>query len=658
MSRRHDADDGAVAITTAILLTVLILLAAFLVDLGATRADARVDQLLADSSVMAGALTEDDAQQQCQSVVDYYAANISAVPTGSPTCATVFGSPWDCDDTTTWAVVPPTAVYTVGDQTLEITIPVPDGDPAMTVGGQQVTSNDASPCDRIKVSVRQTNDYTFGGAAGAGGGGSSVNDAVAIRYTSPEPQIFPSLIVLDEKACDVLSAGGGGRDGLVDIRDGLPWDHDGDPTTGDITPRGIITVDTTADGTVESYEGASNCGAKRAIIVNGGSCIAASGDIFSFGLAEGAAGNVYLTSDLRSNACQPDGSGGYHRGLWPKPDSGDPIGRKQVDWRFNCRSSYPSVGNPSTAGTTNRYPAAAHATSDRHGPCPKAGERPSFIDEIYSQLDSGPASSLGFISTGGGACPDDIRYDGTTLEFRNGAGPWTAYLDPSPYTPGRVRIACNIGSNDDLDLDGASYVYFDSRIWASTAELAISGPNATTTPDASDSRTGAVVYFPDSGIESIGDVELLDVFVYVDTGYVDMGDNDEVTWYGMVLSDDETRAGIDGACGSYVTLELDADPTNDLDLPPPGCFAPLSLWSNGVTNNKPHKLGGTGTLKVAGTFFTPNAEQVMSGGPASEFTGSQFYANFLRVTGGAQMVMVPSPNSNIPEDPPAPALIR
>lgn len=655
-------EDGAVAITTALVLTVLILLAAFLVDLGGTRADARVDQLLADSSVMAGALTEDTAQQQCEAAVAYYAANVSATPSGAPDCATVFPSGWKCKDTSTWPVSPPIAVYVVGDYTMEITIPVPDSDPAMTVGGQQVTDDDADQCDRMKISVQRTRDYTFGGAAGAGSGGASVNDAVAIRFTPPEPEIFPSLIVLDEKACDVLSSGGGGSDGLVYVENGDLWDHDGDASTPDIFPEGIITVDTTADGTVESYEAASNCGAKRAIIVNGGACIAAEGDIFSFGLAQGAAGNVYSTSDLNANACIDSGSG-PQRGLWPEPQGGDPIGRKQIDWRFNCRGSYPEVGDPSIGGTENRYPAAAHATPDRHKPCPEAGDdpgdRPAFIDEIYAKLDGGPAASLGFISTGGGQCPGNIRYDGLTLETStDGGATWTPISPPPVYVPGRVRIACTVGSNDVLDLRGVRYAYFNSPISASTAELTIHGPNANINAVHDPARTGAVVYFPDSGIERIGDVELLDVFVYVDFGYVQAGDNDELTWQGMVLSLPEVRVGMDSDCADYVVLQTDADDLNDPDLPPPGCFAPLALWSNGVQFNRPHRLGGGGALVVSGTFFTPNAEQVLAGGPSSDFIGSQFYANFLRATGGAQMVMKPSPSSNIPEPPPEPGLIR
>lgn len=616
---RH-GEEGAVAITTAIVLIVLILLASFLVDLGSSRADARADQLLADSSVMAGALTEGSAEAQCEAAIDLYAVNLSSTATPLPAaaCADVFPEmTWACTDATddpdpaTWTA-PTSAVYEIGDFTMEVTIPVPDDDPAMVVGGQVINPNiDANPCARIKITVQRTRDYVFGGAAGVASSGGSRNDAVAVRYTPAEPDTFASLIVLERDDCPGLSGNGGTK---ISVDDGPDWDHDGDPGTPDVPSPGIITLDTFATGSDCSPNQNSGSNADKAVKAGATGCISATGHIYSLAVLRNNAARAYSTAQL-----VPCGSGS----LAPRPEPGAAVGRRQIDHRFNCLTSYPA----STTPDGQRYPRADHATADRHGSCGDVAARPPFIDQLHGALDSGDISlSHSFTPVGGaGNCPA-INVDGVA------AG-----------TP-RLWIRCNVGGNQ-FQLTNVDYVVFDQPISFSNAVPVITGRPG----------HGAVVYFRNGGIIRAGDLSFTDTFVYIDNGYVDLGDNDDVMWKGLPFTTGaEVRARMHTQCVPYATAHENGLPLPS-DLPYPSCFAPLALWSNGSTE---HQLGGGGALTVEGTFFTPNATTKIFGNDGQVLDGAQFFSNVLEANGGKTFSLTPDPLTGVPVPPPAPGLIR
>lgn len=635
-------EEGAVAITTALLLIVLILLASFLVDLGSTRADARADQLLSDAAVMAAAHTDGTVVEQCKAAVAFYAANISAGPVDDSPCDSL-GVTIPCtDDPPTPTPPETTPPITIGDFTMVVTHPVPNDDPAMEV--QEVEStHDARPCSRIKVEVTRTRDFVFGPAGGVSGSGSSVNDAVAIRLMPGEPDVFASLIVMEPEACLVLDATGGADIQVVD-GDPYPVDHDNDPATPDImvTPEGIITVDTLATGGT----GSENCntGGTLAIIAPASGCISATGTIFSYGLLDGNPAKVYDPAHVGPDPCNTGDR------LTPEPIPGNVIGRRQVDWRFNCLASYPSAGNTGD----QRYPAAEHTGPGRHEPCTKTDSLPPFIDELHAELKAGEDIFVEnqFYPITGGTCPD-IEYDGADL-YLNGTA-----VSPAPPT-NRLWIRCEFGSNYTLDLQDVEYVVFDKEIDKDPTIMRIHGP----------SGVGAVAYFrsstsePDGGFEANGGViDLQDTFVYVDSRGarnqdvpITVAGNATLTWLGQELTPAEAQAGMKATCQPYATAYTDGDPlTVPSDLPPPGCFAPLALWSNSL---REHSLAGSGGITVRGSFFTPNAVQKIAGGAGFDFINSQFFANYLRTTGGGTIELKPNPSTNIPVDPPAPGLIR
>lgn len=623
MIRPSRDEDGAVAITVALILIVLILIAAFLVDLGWTRADARADQLVADAAVMAAANTEDDIVAQCRTAVDYFAANVG-VSTYDATPCDALSATIPCSSSTSPETTDP---ISIGDFTMHVRHPVLTTDDAMKVQ-DYVPERDAQPCNRIKVSIMRTRDFVFGPAGGGASSGESTNDAVAVRFVEDEPETYGSLIVLETEACNALVANGSGE---VKVLEGAPYvDDDGNT----VIPEGVITVDSTADGGT----GSNNCntGTRYAIVAPASGCMEAADHIYSYGLLLDALNpHVYDAGSVEANACDPLGAGGINGGMSPEPEPGIVIGRKQVDWLFNCLAGYPPSGDPGN----QRYPVPEHAENDRHGPCDDNAARPPYIDHLHGEpthpgLQDGDLTTMGFYRVMGGTCPD-VVYDGTTL-FLDGVATAT------PAEP-RLWMDCNFANGFSFDAVDLEYAVFESHA---------AKPNLFRIEGVAD--VGAVAYFRNGGIESTNSgsfVELVDTFVYVNSRSGDTAVNvtgGTLNWFAPVS--DAIRA----TCEPYEQAHRDGDPFPS-NLPPAGCFAPLALWSN---SSETHVLAGNANITVEGSFFVPNGAQEIGGNGALDFTDSQFFARVLRTVGTGNLELVPNPQTNIPFPPPGAALIR
>lgn len=129
MTTEHE--DGAVAVTTAILLVVLVLMAAVVVDLGLRRIDHRGNQSVADMAVTAGGLelgADLNRPEACQQAWAYVVQNLQGgtAPEPTPNCETVFSGP--CDNTTRDEMV---GTLFGGSVEVRIRMPVFDTDPPM-----------------------------------------------------------------------------------------------------------------------------------------------------------------------------------------------------------------------------------------------------------------------------------------------------------------------------------------------------------------------------------------------------------------------------------------------------------------------------------------------------------------------------------------------
>lgn len=516
LPHNRQREDGAVAVTVAIVLLLLFLITALIIDLGFTRADARGNQTHADFAVLAAAHTEGSAADQCRAAVRYFAANAPEVTT--PVDDTACGLlPLICTSSTLPVTVGPMGA---GPYELLVTHPVADGDAAMVIEGQAINDDrDGLPCDRIKTEVRRNRNYVFAPAAGLMSGG-SFGDAVAIRTVGDAEDQFASLIVLEEVHCLALNATGGAN---IEVRRGTA--ADGSPIPG------IITVDSLANGGQSSEN--CNTGGTKAIVGPASGYIEAADHIFSYGMRAGTPGNVYDPAHVPGR-------------LRPEPEAGMKITRAPVDHRFNCRSTYPAPGQP-------QWPAA----SQEVGPCGDLGTRDAYIDELRAALQS-TGTPAGFLAIGGnGTCPS-ISYNGLLA---------TVSGVPIPHLGGNLRIRCNPGNSPDIDITNANYVIFDQHI---------SGMNGGLLRVQGAPATGVAIYFrADRGGLAVngGVVDFRDAFVYIDSdGSANPASHNQsaafnggdVTWLAPVSPT------IRATCDSY----------GGTGLPPVGCFAPLGLWSN------------------------------------------------------------------------------
>ena len=173
MMDRLGKDEGAVLPLVAILLVVLLLIAAFVVDLGGVRVERAANQVVADAAASAAALTAGltrDGAQVCEDAKQYVALNSASI--GS--VAELSGI--DCSGFVTPQCTNSTAEHasstTVNGVFIEIAYPVADGSTFMTsrqIGApsQPASAADGGPCDRVGVRVQTDWAGAFSGLVGA-----------------------------------------------------------------------------------------------------------------------------------------------------------------------------------------------------------------------------------------------------------------------------------------------------------------------------------------------------------------------------------------------------------------------------------------------------------------------------------------------------------
>ena len=129
-------------------------------------------------------------------------------------------------------------------------------------------------------------------------------------------------------------------------------------------------------------------------------------------------------------------------------------------------------------------------------------------------------------------------------------------------------------------------------------------------------------------------IRFQDVFVYSENGWIDVvggagsGEGAAIVW------------------NSAERTARDTCPETIGALPPPGCFAPLALWSN---SRHEHRLGGNAAMDVRGIFFTPNSSPfTLSGQVPQVLDAAQFFSHSFNISGQARIIMRPDPAFNDP----------
>lgn len=628
MRRWHEDEDGAVAIIVGITMVILVMFAAFVLDIGAVRADVRASQSLADfgSTAAVQVLNEGGTHQDaCQEVFQYFLANSEDVSTGTMDC-----SPFALMDSMGCAAAAatiqgadPSAAFmaegTAGPYTIRVYMPVPDTHFLMTRHGLVTDPivDGFDQCDRVGVEIFRDRAHLFAGVGGFNDVRSWA-DAVALRTQDGKLPEYATLIVLDPHGCRVLEVAGG--PGAVVIENYV---------TATDTFEGFITVD--SDG----GDGCASTASNYVLKANG------SGSRICAGVAEARADAIFTAPNSASRppcdstpetllsianplvVANPADLTASPPNIEPTPDRRPRITREPIDHRYNCRSDYYAPGYANSQGR-------------RHYPIDEPGD-----DDVSSCDDLG---------TGGGD-PDDRRAHVDDLVATYGtmsSAPvgWTT-LSGNPQCrvqsadvtySGNVFVNCPGGFRIDggrtATFDGGGTVVFRGPVEI-RGNLRINPANA----------ADGIVYVQSGDIYtggSTGTIEVRRSFVYLENGMIDL--QIPTVWTAPL-------ARAYNAYDASGTLVSPGNCTYTSGAPNPSCFQNLAFWGNNLGR---HDLGGQATLDLEGTFFSPNAGRqtsgpgqgrfVLHGGPGYRLDHAQFFSYQLELNGGSVLTMRPDPD--------------
>ena len=315
--RKGDGERGAIAVFATLVLTIMLGLAAILVDIGNRRVSDRWEQSISDMAALAAGkyMSQNDFNNACRDAITYINQNdkrLTSSISGSTFCANITNS---CSTSTAER----TGTTTVGDVTVTIHHPVPASE--ITSYWTGAGKSDGTACSRMRVIVQHKDKSFFGTVFGAASGNTVRTATVRPSDATGSP---PALWLLDPHGCNPspLNVTGGAQ-----------------VTVGTTTNQGVITLD--SDGTD------SGCSfTQTALDVSGsGSYVYAIGPADSSGSNYTGRININAlpsgsTSCSGSVACQASAvSAGQ---INPQPVHGSPATRAYIDWVYNCKKSYPT----------------------------------------------------------------------------------------------------------------------------------------------------------------------------------------------------------------------------------------------------------------------------------------------------------------------------
>lgn len=639
MSPRSHDEDGAVAIVTAILLTVLIGFAALVIDLGLVRADVRSSQSAADASVTAAGLELDPTvpnsfRSACQAGWTYFLANVDGDPTTPDPCdnfadAVFLQGSITCDSraaggapTSNPSVDAPLYVERAfGQFTFYMQMPVPDSDPLMTGQAANSEFDGDDPCERIGLRISRTRDNLLAGVLGFPTSGSSV-DAVSRRVLGGNEKEYATLIVLEPDKCLAIGAQAG--TGVIVFND-----KDSSVTPPKLTP-GVITSDSDGDqcgGTIYDTGGngyicagvspiAPATYTSAAVLIDDGPSGKGVCDIPETELVEGT---------LRSFDPVPGEWGSDPEGL--KPDVVEAprrVTREPIDHAFNCRTSYPTF-----SATTPQYYYQDDGNEPKVASC--KSRNVAGIDLLV-----------------------DAYIDGGVVHRTLSGAPTNGFVEVDCSSPtsaaAKVIVNCKkTGSTPlQLTLSGAETVIIEQFASGNSPGVAIgNGEYLRVTPSAS--AKDAIVVLPEGGINlgGAGELQFNRSFVYLhdaDGAGLNSSSSGLVRWTAPAETgwDDSTAPHTAVGCSTY---QLGGH-----TLPTSACFEDLALWSNSTVN--PQKLAGQSNIDAEGIFFVPNAGRdavngsfaLNGGGSGLDLSDAQFFVWRLSLEGQAPVLMRPNPD--------------
>jgi hypothetical protein len=476
--RRAQGDHGVTLILVALAMVAMLIVAAFVIDIGFLRGGTRFDQKTADLAALAGGkdLGAGNYGSACEDIVRYLNANAPDMPTAIDPASFCHQSGNDVDQTTcsggTGQALPKT---TVGRYTIALHFPVLDGessDPPFGVG-----KNDGTACERMEISVTATEPSFFGGVVGKNS--YSATRSATVRGSIEESKRTPALWLLAPTGCTSLGVSGNSQ-----------------VTVGSGVVPGLIAIDSDGQG----------CGGQTTISSVGSQTFVKAlstpsdpGEISLFALPTGS------TTCVGSSACNQ--SDVDNSRLQPQPQaSGERATRAPVDWKFNCKTGYPNYLNivpiadcPAAAatppyidglraamGNTNAPPGYQHLNGKSCTPSADVALTGNWWVDCPKGFTIGSGVKVTF-ANGDVIFDGGVSMTGTTSQLNintgnTGSGLSSACLPPSVTVPCVDRASPAAGivyvRNGNLDLNGGtlsinhSVVYVDAPGYVKVAGAA------------------------------------------------------------------------------------------------------------------------------------------------------------------------------------------
>ena len=568
MRRRAADETGAVLVLFSLLMVVLLGIASLLVDFGLQRVSAHEAQSIADmASLGAGEeLSHGSPAAACQDAITYVNANardLSPKISASGFCAQAGNNVAFTSCSVLGGTTQAKPSMTVGRFTVTVVYPVLAGDLADSHFSGAGANDGTNPCVRMGVTVAINNETTFGKIFGVSTLRSS--RLAVVKAQNGGVKMVPALWLLDPFGCPGLSVSGSGTS----------------VTVGTTDVPGLVAIDsngTTCSGSQTTLDVPS--GTLRAIPTSGAGMGAIS--LFSSG-----------TPTCTANSCDPaDVSGGSPR-VSPTPtQAGQRATRSPVDWRFNCKSTYPAYHTIPIDGCTLGTPAYIDNLVSAVGNT--VGVAPNSSFQKWSPTYScNPSGTITVAGNWWVNCPANFSIgSGTNITFSSG----------------------NVVFDGTVKMTGGSLAF-------NTANPLVSLPAGCLPPTvsslalciSSSSANAGFVYMRNGEMNITGgSLNLKRVFVYQKSGAIKDTGGAAPTW----------------------------TPPNE------GPFKGLSLWSE---ISDVFTINGGGGLQLAGTFFTPEANpfKVTGGGGLSQ-QSAQFISYRLELSGGGSLNMAPDPTTAVP----------
>jgi hypothetical protein len=550
------SEDGAVAVISALVLTVLLLFAALVIDLGALRADTSLNQSVSDLAAAAAgqqysATETDSAYGACLEAVAFAEANLGRTfGDASPDCS-VFETGDVCDVGTV-----STAVYTSGPYTLRITNPVLDSNPLMQ-GDSYGEDVDGEPCDRVGVSLTRDRDFWLAGAGGGPQSGEATRGAVVRGLHRGEGGQFASLIILQQEvttsSCPTLTKQG----------------------NSEIVVQGIVHEGTNYPGiiTIDAATPSGSCDHPLIRFIGGGG---GAGLIHALN-ADGSDGHIFSHA-LSIDRHDPDVHWGVGN-LRPDPDPGSRVTRAPVDYVYNCLPDYPTNARWS--------PNHALSVSPLEGCDPSEYDGSPHLKNVHDELAAGELNVT------------DVEGDDD----------W-GVIGPSGDVP------CNHGGT----LSGTQYWFVDCGTWPTSnvtingADVIVTRGNVSPSNNrllrVNGTDAGTILFVQDGYLDVDGGnkgLELRDTFVYLENGHVVTGANANVTWRAPLTPANCTTVNVrgtdipSGQCFAPLALWSNSNDRHQM-----GGNSEMDIAGTFYTPNaQPFELGGTSNQSLdEAQFFT------------------------------------------------------